>query len=472
MLIPPDHADEEPRILERIRRGQRVEHYETIRRRKDGTPVDISLTVSPILDEHGRVVGASKIARDITDRKRVDGARGMLAALVESSDDAIVSKDLNGIIRSWNAGAERLFGYTAREAIGQPITMLIPPDHANEEPSILGRIRRGERVEHYETIRHRKDGTPVDISLTVSPILDEHGRIVGASKIARDITDRKRFEQERREMEKRERALAVATALRETEAELARVARALTVGELATSIAHEVNQPLAAIVTNAEACIRWLSDKTPNLREAEESLALIIRDGNRASEVIRRIREFLKKDSRQTAPLDINDVAQDAVALVRDELLKRHIALRLELSDDLPPVQGDRIQLQQVILNLIMNGGEAMASVADGSRELVVISRKSGDDVVVAVRDSGTGIDPRKMERMFDAFFTAKPTGMGMGLSISRSIIEAHGGRIWAAPNDGPGLTVQFSVPAGTGNSIIGKERPAVLVVDDNAEGS
>jgi len=183
-------------------------------------------------------------------------------------------------------------------------------------------------------------------------------------------------------------------------------------------------------------------------RFTPSSLALIARDGNRASEVIRRIREFLKKDSQQIAPLDISAVVKEAVALVRDDLLKRKAALRLELSDGIPPVRGDRIQLQQVILNLIMNGSEAMASLKNGSRELVVIAQRSGSDkVLVAVRDSGAGMDPENADRIFDAFFTTKPTGMGMGLSISRSIIEAHGGRIWAEPNDGPGLTVQFTLP-------------------------
>jgi PAS domain S-box-containing protein len=387
-------------------------------------------------------------AADLIERTQAEEARGRLAAIVASSADAIVSKDLNGVVRSWNAAAERLFGYTAQEAIGQPISMLIPPDHDDEEPSILERIRRAERVEHYETIRRRKNGTLVDVSLTVSPILDEHGQVLGASKIARDITDRKRAEQERRDLEERERALAIATALRDTEAELARVARALTVGELATSIAHEVNQPLAAIVTNAEAGLRWLNAKAPEVHEARESLQLIVRDGNRASEVIRRIREFLKKDSQQIAPLDISDVVQEAVALVRDDLLKKQIALRVELPDGIPPVQGDRIQLQQVILNLIMNGSEAIASLTNGSRELIVIAQRPGTNrVLVAVRDSGAGMDPQSVDRIFDAFFTTKPTGMGMGLSISRSIIEAHGGRIWAAPNDGPGLTVQFTLP-------------------------
>jgi PAS domain S-box-containing protein len=391
-------------------------------------------------------------AADFIERTRAEQVRGELAAIVASSADAIVSKDLNGVVRSWNAGAERLFGYTAQEVIGQPISILIPPDHADEEPIIMGRISRGERVEHYETIRRRKDGTLVDVSLTVSPILDEQGQVLGASKIARDITDRKRAEQERRDLEQSERALAIAAALRETEAELDRIGRALTVGELATSIAHEVNQPLAAIVTNAEAGLRWLKGEPPELHEARESLERIVRDANRASEVIRRIREFLRKDG-QLAPLDISDAVREAVALVGDDLLKKQIALRVELSEGLPLVQGDRTQLQQVLLNLIINGSDAVASLQNRSRELTVIAQKSGDRVLVAVRDNGDGIEPQNVDRIFKAFFTTKPMGMGLGLSISRSIIEAHGGRIWAELNDGPGLTVQFTLPIETETS-------------------
>ena len=404
--------------------------------RNPHTPVESDLRLFDIL--------ARQVA-DLIERKQAEDARGRLAAIVESSADAIVSKDLNGIIQTWNSGAERLFGYTPQEAIGQPVTILIPPDHLDEEPSILERIRHGLRVEHYETIRRRKDGTLLDISLTVSPIFNENGQVVGASKIARDITDSKRIEQERRDM-------AVTTALRNTEAELARIARALTVGEMATSIAHEVNQPLAAVVTNAEACLRWLGGKEPSLHEAQESLALIVRDANRASEVIRRIRQFLKKDT-QLGPLDINAVIQEALDFGRDQLLKSQVAARTELADGLPAVRGDRIQLQQVMLNLIMNGKDAMSSVEDRPRELVVTSQKSGaDSIRVAVRDSGSGATLENMNRMFNPFFTTKPSGIGMGLSISRSIIEALGGRIWAEPNDGPGLTVHFSLPAASEN--------------------
>jgi signal transduction histidine kinase len=240
--------------------------------------------------------------------------------------------------------------------------------------------------------------------------------------------------------------------------EALRAARVLTMGELAASIAHEVNQPLAAVVTNAEAALRWLTGVTPNLLEARAALVRISQDGNRASQVIRRIRAFLKKGDGQAAPLDINEAIQDAVMIARGELVKSRVALRLDLSTQLPPVVGDRIQLQQVVLNLVMNGSEAMSSTAisstaEGSRELVVTSRNvAGPEgrpaVLVAVRDSGAGIKPEDMNRMFDAFFTTKATGMGMGLSMSRSIVENHGGNLWATPNQDLGLTVQFTLPA------------------------
>jgi PAS domain S-box-containing protein len=199
MLIPADHSDEEPTILARLRAGERLEHYETVRVRKDGSLVDISLTVSPIRSPDGRIIGASKIARDITERRRTEEKLFQTASIVENSDDAIISKDLNGVILSWNPGAERIYGYTSAETVGQPVTMLIPADRSDEEPYILDRIRRGVRVDHYETVRRHKDGTIIDVSLTVSPVRDAEGRIVGASKIARDITARKRAEKELRE---------------------------------------------------------------------------------------------------------------------------------------------------------------------------------------------------------------------------------------------------------------------------------
>ena len=206
-LIPPNHAHEEQQILESIRRGKRVDHYEAERVRKDGRTINVSLTISPIRDPLGRIVGASKIARDVSERKRwqtAEAAQSFLGALVDSAEDAIISKDLNGIVTSWNPAAEGLYGYAAKEIVGKPISMLIPIDQPDEEPRILERIRRGERIEHYETKRVRKDGTLIDVSLTVSPIKDTLGRIIGASKIARDISESKRLESREREVLKAE----------------------------------------------------------------------------------------------------------------------------------------------------------------------------------------------------------------------------------------------------------------------------
>ena len=414
---------------------------------RDGREIPIDDSGAPVLGENGLIQGTVLVFRDVSVQRRAEAATGLVASIVESSDDAIVSKDLNGMVTSWNRGAEKIFGYSAEEMIGRPIALLAPDDRKDEMPLILERIKRGERIDNFQTVRRAKNGELIHVSLTISPLHDALGRVTGASKIARDISESKRMEQERLDAQVRAQALASEKALREMEAELARVVRALSVGELAASIAHEVNQPLAGVVANAEAGLRWLSGETPNLHEVKESLALIVRDGNRASAIIRRIREFLKKQRVEMISLDMNETIQEAVALAQPELLKRRVTLRIDGSEALPAVRGDRVQLQQVILNLILNGSEAMAST-NGSKELQLTSRQSADGgVLIAVRDSGVGVKPEDLSRLFDPFFTTKEMGMGLGLSISRSIIESHRGRIWAESNLGPGLTVQFSVP-------------------------
>ena len=240
-------------------------------------------------------------------------------------------------------------------------------------------------------------------------------------------------------------------ALREAQAELAHVTRVMTMGELAASIAHEINQPLAAVVTNANACLRWLTGPTPNLDEAQAAVARIARDGNRASDVIGRIRALVKKSATEQAHLDINEVIQEVLGLIQTEIRKNEVVLRMKLAPDLPRILGDRVQLQQVILNLMMNGIEAMSAVTDRSRDLLIRScRYESDKVLIAVQDSGTGLETESLDHLFTAFFTTKPKGMGMGLAISRSIIEAHGGKLWASPNDGPGATFQFTLHVGS----------------------
>ena len=250
----------------------------------------------------------------------------------------------------------------------------------------------------------------------------------------------------RGEMRERQRA---EEALQKAQAELAHVTRVMTLGELMASIAHEVNQPLAAVVTNGQACLRWLALETPRLDEARAAVERVVRDGNRASEVIQRIRALAKKTEPQMVALDINDVIREAISLEQREMLSQRVSLRTELASALPPVLGDRVQLQQVVINLVMNAVEAMAPVTDRPRDILIRSqRDDANEVLVAVRDSGLGIDSENADRLFNAFFTTKPSGMGMGLSISRSIIAAHGGRLWAAPNADHGATFQFSLPS------------------------
>jgi signal transduction histidine kinase len=256
-----------------------------------------------------------------------------------------------------------------------------------------------------------------------------------------DLTERKEAEENLRESERRYRA---------SQAELAHVTRVTTLEELTASIAHEVNQPLSGISSNAEACLRWFDRGTPNLDAARRSVEWIINDCNRAGEVIQRVRALAKRTDIQKAPLHINDIVDEVISLVQREMFDHRVSLRKELASTLPMVFVDRIQLQQVIINLVINGIEAMQSVTDRPRELTIRSRRDGEQqVLVTVKDGGVGIAAENADRLFSAFFTTKPTGMGMGLSIGRSIIEAHGGRLWAEANLPHGAAFHFTLPLG-----------------------
>jgi PAS domain S-box-containing protein len=267
------------------------------------------------------------------------------------------------------------------------------------------------------------------------PFFDSQGSFLGYRGTGTDITATIRADH-------------AEEALRKAQAELAHVTRVTTLGEMTASIAHEVNQPLAAVVNAAAACRRWLDGGTPNLDEARSAVDWIVNEGNRASEVIRRVRALANKTDIEKVPLDVNDVVREAVALVQRDFISHRVSLRMELAPALPIILGDRVQLQQVIINLLMNGLEAMQSVTDRPRELVIGSHPNETrQVLVTVTDSGAGISVENADRLFNAFFTTKSSGMGMGLSICRSIIEAHGGRISAANNVGPGARFQFTLP-------------------------
>jgi C4-dicarboxylate-specific signal transduction histidine kinase len=258
-------------------------------------------------------------------------------------------------------------------------------------------------------------------------------------RLTAEIAERTRAENERRRAEE---------ALKKTEAELGRVARVTTMGELTASIAHEVNQPLAAVVTHGNACLRWLAADPPNFDELRDAIRRIIRDGTRAGDVIARIRALVRKGEPVVRRLDFSDLVREIIPLTESELKKRGASLHTDLAANLPAVKVDRVQLQQVLLNLVINALDAMSALTDRPRVVCIRARAPQlKSILVAVEDCGVGLEPEQAAQLFDAFYTTKPEGLGMGLSISRSIIEAHGGKLWATPNEGHGATFQFTLP-------------------------
>jgi PAS domain S-box-containing protein len=312
------------------------------------------------------------------------------------------------------------------------------PADRNMVRELIDRVSHERKDFDFEHRLLMPDGSVKYLRVVGRPwIKGESGRFEFVGAVT-DITERKRAEEVLRQKE---------VSLRETQNELAHVGRVTTMGELAASIAHEVKQPLVGVITNASASLRFLAGDSPNLVEAREAMRAIIRDGNRAADVVSRMRNLFKKAPPTKELLNINEAVEEVVILMRGEARRKGAALRTELAANLPSVMADRVQIQQVVMNLILNGLESMSEVEDRERDLVIRTQRSeGDQVRVAVQDSGVGIDPLKVERIFDAFHTTKPGGMGMGLSISRSIVESHGGRLWATANDGPGATFQFSL--------------------------
>jgi PAS domain S-box-containing protein len=389
---------------------------------------------APLRDGHGNIIKWYGTNTDIEDRKRAEDAlRRSEAYLTEaqrlSQTGSFGWNVESGEIR-WSEEAFRIFEYDPNSV--PTIDMVIARTHPDDRGFVGRLIERVTRNRDNWEVEHRllmPEGSVKHVHVVAHPLGNALGQLeyVGALM---DVTAEKRSQE----------------ALHQAQAELAHVTRVTTLGELTASIAHEVNQPLAAIITNGEASLRWLSNESPNLEEARGAVERMIRDGNRAGEVIQRLRALTQKTDPQNAPLDINDVINDVVGLVRREVLSHRVRLTLELGAVLNPILGDRVQLQQVIINLIVNSIEAMAAVTE--RRLTLTAREHDRDyVLVAVQDSGVGIDPEQLDRVFNPFFTTKSDGMGMGLSICRSIIEAHGGELWASSNDGPGVTFQFTVP-------------------------
>jgi PAS domain S-box-containing protein len=358
--------------------------------------------------------------------------------LVDSNIIGITIWDFQGRIIDANQAFLDMVGYAREDLASGRLrwTELTPAEWREADSRALAELKAAGTVQPHEKEYFRKDGSRVPVLLGATTFGDRQDEGVA---FVLDLTERKQVEE----------------ALRDTETNLAHVNRVTTMGQLTASIAHEVNQPLAGVMVNAEACLSWLDHETPDVDAARRSVEWIINDVNRASEVIRRVRALAKKTDIEKVPLDINGVVREVVALVQRELVSHQVSLQMELAHTLPMILGDRVQLQQVILNLVMNGIEAMQSLADRPRELVIRSRQDEtQQLFVSVTDCGVGISAEDADRLFNAFFTTKSTGMGMGLSICRSIVEAHGGRLSASGNEGPGATFQFTLPVNAGAAL------------------
>lgn len=380
---------------------------------------------------NGKPIFGRGASLDVSERKQAEESRKNLAAIVESSDDAILSYALEGTITSWNAGAERIYGYSANEIIGQHVSMLATDGLKTEVAEIFKKISRGESVDHLETKRVTKNGRQIDISVTISPLRNEHDVIIGASTIARDITASKHAESE----------------IQQQRGELAHLDRVTMLGELSASMAHELNQPLTAILSNAQAAQRFLAHDDVDLDEVRDILGDIVEQDHRAGEVIRRLRLLLRKGEVQKQSLDVNSVVLEVVNLLRSDLANQDVTARTELASALPNVTADRVQLQQVLLNLVMNACDAMNGNAYADRQVVVSTELcDGETIRFSVSDRGAGIAPNQLEKIFDPFFSTKTHGLGMGLAVCRTIISAHGGKLWADNNPEQGATFYFTL--------------------------
>jgi PAS domain S-box-containing protein len=437
MIYPEDRAAVKLAIREALRPGGEFDAEYRIRR-KDGQLRWVFSQGRTHCDTAGQPIRMIGLTLDITDRRQADEelrrSEERFRLLVEGiADYAIFMLDPAGFVSSWNSGAEHIKGYSAQEIIGQHFSCFYDDEdlHKGKPATALREAAAAGRFEE-DGWQLRKDGSRFRANAILTALRGQQGELIGFAKITRDLTQSRRAEE------------AVQTA----HAQLARVVGASTMGELTASIAHEINQPLTAIVTNANASRRILASPTPDLEEVQQAVTDIAEAGTRAAEIIAHIRALLKKSAPEKETLDMNQVIHQVLALIPGVLEKQHVSVEMELRPALPPVLGDQVQLQQVLLNLIMNGVEAMNTILDRPRVLTIRSDVRESGLEFTVQDSGSGLDPGHIEHIFDTFFTTKKSGIGMGLSISRSIIEAHNGRLWASSDRASqGATFRFSLP-------------------------
>jgi PAS domain S-box-containing protein len=438
ILYPDDRASVVDRWIQSVKTGLPFDLEHRVRR-ADGTYRWFHSRGLPLRDTDGQVVRWYNLLIDIDDRKRAEEAlrasERELRLIAESIPGMIVVNTPDG---ANEYSTQRLLDYLGKKLADLKdlkwVSIVHPEDADSMVNKWLDSVKTGRPLEINYRMR-RADGVYRWFQSRVEPLVNEEGKILRWYGLIIDVDNQ----------------INAAEALRKSQAKLAHVSRLTTMGELTASIAHEVNQPLTAVVNNANASISLLPKDTPGLEEVREALTEIIEDANRASEVIARVRQLAKRAPVEKSLLDLRDVVHDVLGLARYESVARHVTIRTDLSKDLPSVSGDRVQLQQVLLNLVINGMDAMNKVEESKRVLTICGRRETHDGTfearISVSDSGVGLKPEEMERIFEAFYTTKPQGMGMGLAISHSIIEAHGGRLWAEPNQVPGVTFLFSLP-------------------------
>jgi two-component system cell cycle sensor histidine kinase/response regulator CckA len=462
ILLPEDRHSEAAEILSRIGRGDRIDSFETVRRTKDGALIEVCLSITPIRGPSGNIIGASYIVRDIGQNNRNERFH-TLVAIVESSEDAVIGKNLDGTILTWNKGAEQVYGYTAAEAIGHAMTLLLPEDLPDEETAILKRLARGERVDHFETVRRTKNGELIDVSLTISPVRDRTGKIIGASHVARDITHRKRLDEQVRHTQKLE-----------------------SIGLLAGGIAHDFNNLLTGILGNTSLALESLPANNP----VRALLRDVVHASERAAHLTRQLLAYAGKGRIIIEPINLSELVREISTLVQTSI-PRNVQLRLDLRDDIPSIQADAGQLQQLIMNLVINGAEAIGSDQNGT-VLVTTGVQNidedyllttvgepglavGDYISLEVHDTGSGMDEATLSRIFDPFFTTKFTGRGLGLAAVQGIVHGHKGtmKVYSSPGSGTTFKVLFPAAAevATTRSTVAPQRMGndelILVIDD-----
>lgn len=430
IILPSNKIEEEKQIILLASTGNNIEHYETVRLAKNGNLVPVSLSVSPIVNDKGTVIGIAKIARDITEQRISQEKNAMLAAIVDSSEDAIISKNLNGIITSWNKGAERIFGYTEAEAIGKHITLIIPDYRRSEEDVIIGKIKKGERVEHFETKRITKYGEEKDLSITVSPVKNNKNEIIGASKIARDITESVKA---KAQLEQYAKQLQTINTYKD---------------EFISLASHELNTPLTSLKVYLQ-----ILEKNITKDEHPENYHFITKAINLSEKMAKLIKDLLDVSKIETGKLQLNMHKFDLKALLDDTIesmstvAKNHLFVYRGIEENLE-ITGDQDRIEQVLVNVISNA----IKYSPRGGQIIITTYLENEQVHICIKDYGIGIPANQLDKIFTRFFRvegleASFAGLGIGLYLSKQIVTRHKGLMKVESIEGEGSMFTIILP-------------------------